>query len=197
MKKYFRYLKLTLKYFKITCIQELAFRFSFFTGIIGSFVFVILNWAIVYFLMQKVTIGRWTEKEMIVLLGCFYIVYYAFFLLFWRGFIKIPRNIRDGVFDYFLMKPIDLQFSSTIMGGGIHNFFALCFGFFVLIFGINNLGIQVSLLQIVSGGFCLILALLNFYSLMLILISLNFKYGFMLKVMNELNQHLNKISKNK
>lgn len=184
MKKLYRYIRIFFIYFKISCIRELAFRVSFFTGIIGSFVFVVLNWAIVHFLMQKISLGLWTEKEMLVLLGCFFIVDYSFFFFFWRGFIRMPRNIRDGVFDFYLIKPLDLQFSASIMGGGIHNLMALVFGIFVLAFSIHNLGVQPNLLQILTAAFCLVLSILDLYSLMLLLITLNFRFGFIEEVIN-------------
>jgi len=85
--------------------------------------------------MQKITLGRWTEKEMWVLLGNFFIVYYSFFFFFWRGLIWIPRNIRDGRFDYSLLMPIDLQFLLSILGGAVHNLLAFIFGIVLTIWG--------------------------------------------------------------
>lgn len=184
MKKFFRYWTIFWVYFRVSLIRELAFRLNFFAGIAGSFAFVILNLFIIYFLMQKITIGKWTEKEMLVLLGNFFIIFYSFFFFFWRGFIWIPRNIRDGRFDFSLLLPVDLQFIISILGGGVHNLLAIFFGIFLTAWGVKNLGINPSFLRISLALLSLIASTLDFYSLILLLMSLNFRFGYLEEISN-------------
>ncbi len=184
MRKVKKYYSIFIIYFKNTLSRDISFRLSFFMSIIGSFCFVALNFFIVYFLMQKVSIGRWSYNEMVVLLGNFYVLSYSIFLLFWRGFIHLIRDIRSGTFDYNLVRPVDSQFLVSLTGGGFHNLFALIFGFIVIYFGVKNLQIDISLLQITTWVISTVLSILACYSYVLLIITLNFRYGYLEEVIN-------------
>lgn len=165
-------------HFRCGISRELAFRFSFFAGLVGSFVFVVLNLLIIFFLMQKISIGRWTAKEMWILLASFLIIYYSFFFFFWRGLLKFVRNIRDGLFDYYLLKPFDLQYMMSMSGGGIHNLLAIFFGFAVLFWGLINYGASFNIFRMMISIFSMAIAAIDFYSLILFFVSLNFRFGY-------------------
>lgn len=184
MNKLKKYISIFVIYSKNTLSRDISFRLSFFMSLVGSFCFVLLNFFIVYFLMKKLNIGKWSYNEMIVLLGNFYVLSYTIFLLFWRGFMHMIRNIRNGTFDYNLVRPVDSQFLVSLMGGGFHNLFAVIFGFFVLGWGVVNLGISLNLLQIISWIISIILGILACYSYVLLIITLNFKYGYLEEVVN-------------
>jgi ABC-2 type transport system permease protein len=184
MEKLKRYLNIFWIYFKTMLTRDLTFRFSFFTSFMGAFVFVFLNLLIVYFLTQKVVFGKWTQKEMWVLLGAFLVIYYSFFLFFWRGILKMIRSIRDGRFDFFLLKPIDLQFMVSNWGGGIHNFLAVMFGIYLMIIGMKELYLQFSLIKILLSIVSLIFSILAVYSWVLILACLNFRFGYLEEIFN-------------
>jgi len=153
-------------------------------SIFGGFCYVALNFFIIFFLTQRVSLFGWTQKEMFVLLGSFYILTYAMFLFFWRGFINLIRGIRDGTFDYYLTRPVDSQFLISAVGGGIHNLLALIFGIFVVFYGVNLLQINLSLFQIIAWAFAIIVSVVACYSYVLLLITLNFKYGYIEEVLD-------------
>jgi len=134
--------------------------------------------------MQKVNIGRWSYDQMVVLLGNFYILSYSIFFLFWRGFLYLVRNIRDGTFDYNLVRPADSQFLVSLIGGGFHNLLAIIFGLVVILFGVHNLQINPSLLQIIAWIVSSVLSIFACYSYILLIITLNFKYGYLEEVIN-------------
>lgn len=184
MTKFKKYFSIFVIYSKNTLSRDISFRLSFFMSLIGSFCFVLLNFFIVYFLMQKVNIGRWSYDEMIILLGNFYVLSYSIFLLFWRGFIHLVRDIRSGAFDYNLVRPVDSQFLVSLTGGGFHNLLSVIFGFFVIGWGIVNLGSGLNLIQIATWTITMLLSILACYSYILLIITLNFRYGYLEEVIN-------------
>jgi len=138
----------------------------------------------IYFLFQKISIGRWSEKEMLVLLGNFYILSYSIFFLFWRGFLYLVRNIRNGTFDYNLIRPADSQFLVSAIGGGVHNLLALLFGIGVVAYGLIQLQAPVSGIQIIAWIISILVAILACYSYIFLLITLNFRFGYLEEVVN-------------
>ena len=94
------------------------------------------------------------------------------------------RSIRDGRFDFFLLKPIDLQFMVSNWGGGIHNFLAVMFGIYLMIIGMKVLYLQFSLFKILLSIVSLIFSILAVYSWVLILACLNFRFGYLEEIFN-------------
>jgi len=179
-----RYLNIYSIHLQTGLAKDIGFRFSFVMAFAGSLIFIVLHFSVIYLVFQKFQIGKWTIKEMWILFGSFLIIYYGFFFLFWRGLIKMIRSIRDGKFDFTLLKPIDLQFTTALLGGGIHNLIAILFGIVIIVFGLSNLNIAFNGLTIVSTVLVYLLGILDVYTLILILATLNFKYGYIEEVLN-------------
>jgi ABC-2 type transport system permease protein len=150
----------------------------------GGFCFVLLNYFLITFLFQKITIGPWTQKEMIVFLGNFYIIWYAIFFFFYRGYVYLIRYIRSGLFDYYLIRPADTQFLVSVIGGGIHNLIAIIFGVVLLIYGLVQLQLMPSILSIALWPIVITSAILDCYGFILLLVMLNFRYGYLEEVVN-------------
>jgi ABC-2 type transport system permease protein len=174
-----RYLKIWFIFFRTSLARDLSFRLSFFTGIIGSFCFVALSYFLIFFITSKANFGNFSQAEMWVLLGNFYILQYLVFFFFYRSAIRLIRNIRSGAFDFYLLKPMDSQFMVSVLSGGVHNLLAILFGVAVLVWSLINLGNPVNIYQIVFAIITIILGSVAFYSLVLLLICLNFRYGYL------------------
>lgn len=176
MKKYF---SIAARILSMRLGADLFYRTNFLTGVIGSFCFVGLYVLVILLLMQHVHFGSWTLKEMWLLLGTFLIFVYAVFYFFWRGMLLLVNDIRTGMFDYDLIRPIDSQFLVSFKGGGIHNLLAMIAGLILTLFAIINLQLSPSLIQILFYILTLILSILNFYSLMVLMALLNFRFDYL------------------
>lgn len=172
-----KYLKIMFIYYRVFFRRDLGFRLSFFTALLGAFCYVGLYFFTIFFLMKKLSFGRWGSNEMWVLLGCFYIFVYGYFFLFWRGLNKFIGSIKNGFFDVFLLKPIDTQFLISATGGSIHNFLAIVFGIFVLTYGASHFVANLTLGKIFLVPVLLCLSIMDFFALSIMLSTLNFKYG--------------------
>lgn len=174
-----KHLKIFLLMIKTYLSEELSFRLNFLMELVGTFCFIGLYVAMIIFLMSRISFGSWTIKEMWILLGNFLIICYSIFYFFWRGMLHLVENIRNGSLDFYLTKPVDSQFFVSIHGGGVHNLLAIITGIIVLIWAILNLGINPSPLQIAFLVLTIIAGILDFYSLLLFLATLNFHFGYL------------------
>ena len=126
---------------------DLSFRMSFFATLIGSFCFIFLYIATLFLLMSHVQFGAWGEKEMWLFLGVFLIFCFLVFYIFWRGLWNFPENVRTGLLDFYLTKPLDSQFIVSIAGGGFHNLLAVVFGIVLTLWSMSVLNLQIGLLS--------------------------------------------------
>jgi ABC-2 type transport system permease protein len=170
-------------YYKTSIIRDVESRFNFIMGVIGAFCYVALNYFLITFLFDRISIGRWTDKEILVLLGNFYIIWYTIFFLFYRGYVYLIRYIRTGLFDFYLVKPADTQFLVSVIGGGVHNLIAVIFGLIIVIYGLINLGIIPSPIALSLWIITMVIAILDSYAFILLLVTLNFKYGYLEEIL--------------
>jgi ABC-2 type transport system permease protein len=184
-------MKTLKKYFTIFSInyaasisRDIAYRVNFILGLFGAFCFVGMNYFLIIFLFQKISLGPWSQREMLVFLGNFYIIWYAIFFLFYRGFVYLIRYIRNGLFDYYLIRPVDTQFLVSVIGGGVHNLLAIFFGLGLLIFGLFQLQSTPAPINIILWVPTMIVAILDCYSFIFLLVLLNFRYGYLEEILN-------------
>ena len=179
MKKFKKYLSIFKLIFLTRLSADLSFRMSFLATIIGSFCFIFLYMATLFLLMPHVQFGIWGQKEMWLFLGIFLIFCYTIFYIFWRGLWFLPENIRNGQLDYFMTKPIDLQFLVSILGGGTNNLLAVIFGVILTVWSASILGLQISILNLLFFIVTLSLSILDFYSMAFFFVILNLRFGYL------------------
>ena len=172
-----KYLRTFIIFIKASFTKELDFRFNFIMTLIGSFCFIVSYILTLVFLFNNISIGNWSTKDMWLLLGIALTIYYAIFYLFWRGLVYLGRNIINGQFDFYLLRPIDTQFLSSFRGGGMHNLIALIFGIALTIVAISNLGINVTPFTYIFFILAIIISILDFSNLLFAIMTLSFKYG--------------------
>lgn len=175
--KFRKYLSIYIIQFRAYLTHEAGYRLSMFLSIVGSFVFVLYNLLVFSFFVNKFMFPGWDKQDIWVLLGTFMMVFYSYFYFFYKGIIKTIRNVHDGKFDYFLLKPADTQLLATILGGGIHNFLAVVFGIVLTIWSMLQLNHVVPIMHILLGSVLTAISAIDLYSLLLVLASLSFRYG--------------------
>ena len=175
--KLLKYLKIFTVIVKASLMKELYYRFNIIMSLLGSFCFIAIYMLTLIFLLSNVKFGNWTTGEIWLLLGVAIIIYYGIFFLFWRGLVYLGRDVINGNFDFYLLRPIDSQFISSIRGGGLHNILALIFGIGLTIIAINNLHLILDPLKIFIFIMTIIVAMVDFYNLLFGIVALSFKYG--------------------
>lgn len=174
----FRYLKVFWIQFKFHTTKTLSFRFTFLLAVFGSFCFIALYYFTFLFLLAKVSFANWSTSEMWVMLGCFIVVVYGFFMFFYRPLLVYTDAIHTGGLDTFLLKPIDTQFLFASCGGGIHNLLSIFFGLGLIYLGVNNLSYSVTFISITGMVVSLLISMINLFSLVFLLLTFGFKLGY-------------------
>lgn len=173
-----RYLKVFWIQFKHHTTKTLSFRFTFVFSVFGSFCFIALYYFTFQFLLQKVAFLNWSQSEMWVMLGCFIVVIYGFFMFFYRPLIVYTEAIHTGALDTFLLRPIDTEFLFASCGGGIHNLLSIIFGLFLMYVGIRDSGYSVTIFSVVGMSITMLLSMTNLFSLVFLLLTFGFKLGY-------------------
>lgn len=174
----FRYLKVFWIQFKFHTTKTLSFRFSFVFSTFGAFCFIALYYFTFLFLLSKVSFVNWSNEEMWVMLGCFLVVIYGFFMFFYRPLIVYTEAIHTGGLDTFLLKPMDVQFLFASCGGGVHNLFSVIVGFVFICLGITNLSYGVTFISVIGMVISTLLSMVNLFSLIFLLLTFGFKLGY-------------------
>jgi len=96
-------------------MNEMQYRANFFVQLLQSVVAVgtgLIVLALIF--AQTTTLGDWTRPELLVVLGVFTMVGGFIGFVIEPNMGRIMSDIRQGTFDYVLMKPVDSQLLASI-----------------------------------------------------------------------------------
>lgn len=168
-----KYFKLFINFFFFSLMQQTEYRIDFLMGIlqgVGWFVVGIIGIQVMF--DQTNIIAGWNKNEIIIMYCIFRLTSELWWFLFSLNLREITNHIREGTFDYILVKPISTQFISSFRN--------------ILIFAIPNLllstvliiyfskDIEISAVKILVGILLILNGLGMLYSLMLMLATISF-----------------------
>ncbi len=102
-----RYLTVFIRLFKANLMREMEYRANFLSSFVMVNLWLGLN--IVFFKSaygMVDQIGSWTEDQALFFVATFKVVDNVFFLLFFRGLLRLQDAIRSGEYDQTLVKPM-------------------------------------------------------------------------------------------
>ncbi len=146
-----KYLRVWFLFIKNCISIDMQYRFNFFMGIIVDFIF-FFNKIIYAFIIYdtRSTINGMTPDEILLYIGTFSIVqglYTTFFLVNLK--VMLPKYIRMGELDFYMVKPISLQFLVSCQTIEISTMIPdLLGGIIVVIIAIKRLGVDVNVVSI-------------------------------------------------
>lgn len=101
------YLKLFAAFFQAAVRREMAYRGTYFAGIVGQWVSFAATFASLYILVSSFgMVGDWNGAEVMVLYGIDKLAYAIGASFFYNFSSSLSRRIRSGEFDGSLTKPI-------------------------------------------------------------------------------------------
>jgi ABC-2 type transport system permease protein len=173
-----KYLRLTGLMMKNCFVREMQFKANFVVRF-----FTELMWLVMQFIYIEVMYGQtgqiagWNKWEMIVLMGTNYVIAQLFESLFYDNCIRLTDQIRQGDLDFNLVKPINTQFLVSLRYTDYASIVNASVGLGVVFYGLDKLGVTVSL-----GGALLFAALvvnsvLIYYSILFVLSTWTFWIG--------------------
>lgn len=150
---------------KLDVAYNVNFWVSFLTDFAIYFIQVITFSAI---FMNVGTINGWNMYHMIFFLGTFTIIDSLCMMTYFFGLIFIPRDIRQGELDKFIVKPINTLFYMVTRHFQFSNILNVLMGIGFVVYAVSNLAIEVTIIKVVGYIVLLILMYLLLFGLMLI-----------------------------
>jgi len=119
-------------------------------------------------------LAGWSPNEMLALVGVYFITGGLIGLVIQPSLEQFITSVRDGNFDFTLVKPEDAQFLMSFQVVNIWKLIDIVMGFSVLITALIRLGNKVGAGQAITFGLMLLTGAVIIYSFWLILATLSF-----------------------
>ncbi len=168
-------LKLLFTFFRISVLNETAYRVNFFIQLFQSILELgsaLAGLAVIF--SYTTALGGWRPDEMLALVGVYFLIGGVISLVIQPGMSALINSVRDGTLDFTLTKPEDAQLLVSIQRVAVFSLIDLLMGLGVLIAALIRLreaigGWQAAAFIGMLGAGCIIV-----YSFWLILASLAF-----------------------
>lgn len=170
-----RHLRLYRAFVRNCLRQAVEFRANFWAN-----VFTNIGWiaALVVFLKlifhNTQSVAGWTEPEMFLLVGTYSLVRAISDTLFANNLSDLPNQIRLGTMDFNLLRPVDSQFLVSLRFVALDNLGQLIGAGSLLAYGLLRLGTALSPAGVAAYLALIVCAVLLFYSLSLMAMTLSF-----------------------
>ncbi len=159
---------------RVSLVREMEFRFNFFTGLLrqalwlGVFIFMIDT-----IFRNTQSLAGWSQLEVLVILALSRLIEGLMNVLFVSNIMELPRLVQKGSFDFFLIRPLPVQFSIAFRRISIQDLGNVLGGIILLGYALAQLGwpsltAWLSFLVIAGCGIAI------YYSLLILIATLVF-----------------------
>ena len=170
-----RYLKLLGILYKYSIIGELEYRVEFLANVFMNLFW--LGWAVAgvaVFFLHTDRLGDWSWPEVLMVVALF-----TLFSGLMEAFLRpnvgaVLDEIRDGTFDFVLLKPINVQFLASLRNIVIWRLSDVVIGLGLIVYALGQLHITPVWWQIALFILMLVSGAAIVYALWLIMVSLAF-----------------------
>ncbi|SES67324.1 ABC transporter permease [Anaerobranca gottschalkii] len=139
MKNILTYYKLYIDYFKINLKSVMVYDYDFLIGVISLIIKNIMNFIIIIFIFNLLdNIDGWTFDQILFLYG-FNTVSYSLWHCFFVNTISLSYYIKTGIFDRFLLRPVQPIFQIMTDNFDEDGWGQLIFGLVLLVIAIFRL----------------------------------------------------------
>jgi len=170
------HLKVFLKFVQFSLMTKMAFRFDFFFGYlidIGWLVFTLIFFKIFYLNVDSIV--GWNYSQILILLGVYWIyqsLLYGLVVIY--NLRRLPKRIWTGELDLYLVKPINSQFFVSLKEIWSPIFLNLIPAVWFIYLGLNGLGYQPSLVNLLVFVISALSGILIVYAICFMVVSLAF-----------------------
>jgi ABC-2 type transport system permease protein len=170
-----RYLRLLAVFFRVSVMNELAYRITFFVQLFQSLLELgsaLAGLAVIF--SHTGTLGGWRPYEVLALVGVYILVGGLIRFIIQPGMEELITSVRQGTLDFVLIKPEDAQLLVSVQKMRIWELLDVALGAGVLFTALSRMGASVGSSQ--AGAFALMLLAggVIVYSFWLILATLSF-----------------------
>ena len=168
-------LRLLAVFFRISVLNETAYRVNFFLQLFQSLLELgtaLAGLAVIFAYTSN--LGGWSPNEMLALVGVYFLVGGIIRLVIQPGMSALIDSVRDGTLDFTLTKPEDAQLLVSIQRVAIWSLLDLFMGTGVLVAALVRLGKTIGAGQTAGFLVMLLAGAVIVYSFWLVLASLSF-----------------------
>lgn len=163
-----RYLRLMGLFIKSSLLVELEYRANFLAqGFLGVLYAGVSVASILLFFSQSNRLGGWSLDEALIIVGLFTIFDGLLECIVLPNIKRLVESIRNGAFDFTLLKPINSQFLSTLRYARLNGLADMAVGAIVIITAIGRIGYRPSPADLLGFGLTFGMACLIIYSIQL------------------------------
>ena len=127
-------LRLLYVFFRVSVLNETAYRVNFFVQLFQSLLELgtaLAGLAVIF--SYTTSLGGWSPDEMLALVGIYFLIGGLISLVIQPGMSGLIDSVRDGTLDFTLTKPEDAQLLVSIQRVAIFSLIDLLLGFGVLV----------------------------------------------------------------
>jgi ABC-2 type transport system permease protein len=169
------YLKIWLASARYSLVRTMMFRMDFLMWSLVELLWMAVNILLISVIYSHTdSIAGWKKYEMLLLVGTSMILQRLMMGFFWSNLFELGRNVRSGLFDFFLAQPGNPLFMVSTrkldLDGILNSFIAIA----VVVYAAMKLGLQPGALDIALYVVLLGCALIIHYAAVLLIVSLTF-----------------------
>ena len=162
-------------FFRSAVQQELAYRADFFGNVVRSVLGIGTAFGgLMVVFSHTDSLGDWSFSQMLGLLGVFYVIQGVVAMFMSPSLNKIVEEVRDGTFDYILVKPVPSQFIATTRRFVLWHVTDILLGVAIIVVAANRIDQEVSAIEIVIFLAMIVTAISIVYAIWLSLTTLVF-----------------------
>lgn len=170
-----RYFKLFHELVKQSFMRAMAYRINFITVLLTNLTYFIVQLIFMDVIFREIdTVAGWSKYEMFFYIGTFAIIDALWVFGPFFNLLELPRLIRSGGFDTYLLKPVNSQFFASLRKIDVGSIMSAMAGIFMITYAAIRGNLTVSLTGILFYIIAIVFALIAEYSLYVILICLAF-----------------------
>ncbi len=171
----FKHLKLLTIFWRFSVLKEMEYRVNFLTNAFMSvFTFA---WGIIgatIFFAHRDQIGGWNYEQVLIVLGLFAIFTGIMEAFFRPNIMAMIEAVRDGKFDFVLVKPVNSQFYSSFHSLTMWRLVDIFAGAAVIVYALNAMQVTPTPLQLFAFVGLMLMALVIVYCFWLAMMTMAF-----------------------
>lgn len=170
-----RYGRITYLCWRFAVLKEMEYRVNFLTNAFMSLFW--LAWGIIgatIFFAHRDTVGGWTYNQVLIVLGLFSMFTGIMEAFFRPNITSMIEAVRDGTFDFVLVKPVNAQFYSSFHALTMWRLVDILAGAGVIVYALNAMQVVPTPLQIGEFAALLLLAVVIVYCIWLAMMTMSF-----------------------
>lgn len=170
-----KYFKLLGIFWRYSILRELEYRVNFLTNAVMSIFWLV--WGVLgatIFFAHSDTLGGWTYEQVLVVLGL-YTLFSGIMEAFFRPNItEMIEHVRDGTFDFVLVKPVNSQFYSSFHSLTMWRLVDIVAGAGLILYALRAMGLAPTALEWFSFLLLLVIGLILVYCIWLGMMTMSF-----------------------